>query len=175
MRVVILGKRDLSVGAWPRCSCSQGRRCHPVQPGSHRADTSIFGMKPPTATGHPTEDMVKLAQSRPDVRRRPLVICLRMDQDCHRCLRRPDRPVCPLRQQRRRLPRRSEIPWPESTPVGPDPYWGQPTAIEKLQLRTTTLEQPTNSGNFQITIFRYPFVLGPGNSTPMATSSSCRA
>lgn len=54
-----------------------------------------------------------------------------------------------------------ELPWPESTPLGPDPFWGQ-YAQEKMQSEQFLLDAHT-AETMSITIFRFPFVLGPGN------------
>lgn len=54
-----------------------------------------------------------------------------------------------------------ELPWPETSPLGPDPYWGQ-YGREKLQSERL-LWEAHYSGTVPVTIFRYPFVLGPGN------------
>ena len=55
----------------------------------------------------------------------------------------------------------AELPWPESTPVGPDTFWGT-YAIEKLKSERI-LRAAHETGRLPVTIFRYPFVLGPRN------------
>jgi nucleoside-diphosphate-sugar epimerase len=55
----------------------------------------------------------------------------------------------------------AELPWPESTPVGPDAFWGT-YAIEKLKSERI-LWAAHEAGRLPVTIFRFPFVLGPGN------------
>jgi nucleoside-diphosphate-sugar epimerase len=54
-----------------------------------------------------------------------------------------------------------ELPWPETTTLGPDPFWGQ-YAHEKVQSERI-LWSAQADGALSVTIFRYPFVLGPGN------------
>lgn len=55
----------------------------------------------------------------------------------------------------------AELPWPESTPVGPDAFWGT-YAVEKLKSERI-LWAAHETDRLPVTIFRYPFVLGPGN------------
>jgi len=54
-----------------------------------------------------------------------------------------------------------ELPWPESTPFGPIPIWGrygeEKVASEKI------LWDAYARGDFGVTCFRFPFILGPGN------------
>lgn len=54
-----------------------------------------------------------------------------------------------------------EIPWPETTPYGPMAIWGrygeEKTASERL------LWEAHAEGRFAVTVFRFPFILGPGN------------
>lgn len=55
----------------------------------------------------------------------------------------------------------NELPWPETSPLGPDPYWGQ---YGREKLRSEQLLWDAHAaGLVSVTIFRYPFVLGPGN------------
>ena len=54
-----------------------------------------------------------------------------------------------------------EMPWTESTPIGPMPIWGQ-YGVEKVASERHLWEAETNGG-FRATAFRYPFILGPGN------------
>jgi nucleoside-diphosphate-sugar epimerase len=55
----------------------------------------------------------------------------------------------------------AELPWPESTPFGPIPIWGQygreKVASEEILWRAQA------DGRFAVTSFRFPFILGPGN------------
>jgi 2'-hydroxyisoflavone reductase len=55
----------------------------------------------------------------------------------------------------------AEFPWPESTPFGPIPIWGnygrEKVASERL------LWEAHAEGRFAVTSFRFPFILGPGN------------
>ncbi len=55
----------------------------------------------------------------------------------------------------------AELPWPESTPFGPNPTWGrygeEKVASEKL------LWEAHAHGRYAVTCFRFPFILGPGN------------
>jgi nucleoside-diphosphate-sugar epimerase len=55
----------------------------------------------------------------------------------------------------------AELPWPESTPFGPNPLWGsygrEKIASERL------LWEAHGDGRFAVTSFRLPFILGPGN------------
>jgi nucleoside-diphosphate-sugar epimerase len=55
----------------------------------------------------------------------------------------------------------AELPWPESSPIGPDPYWGQ-YGQEKVQSERV-LQDAHGAGRMSVTVFRYPFVMGPGN------------
>jgi nucleoside-diphosphate-sugar epimerase len=54
-----------------------------------------------------------------------------------------------------------ELPWPESTPFGPIPIWGrygeEKVASEKI------LWDAYARGDYGVTCFRFPFILGPGN------------
>ncbi|MGA3214696.1 MAG: NAD-dependent epimerase/dehydratase family protein [Acidimicrobiales bacterium] len=54
-----------------------------------------------------------------------------------------------------------ELPWPESTLLGPNPIWGrygeEKVASEKL------LWEAQAQGRYAVTCFRFPFILGPGN------------
>ena len=54
-----------------------------------------------------------------------------------------------------------ELPWSESTPIGPNPIWGgygrEKVASEDL------LWEAHAAGSFAVTTFRLPFILGPGN------------
>jgi nucleoside-diphosphate-sugar epimerase len=54
-----------------------------------------------------------------------------------------------------------ELPWPESTPFGPNPIWGrygeEKVASEKI------LWDAYAEGRYAVTCFRFPFILGPGN------------
>ncbi|MGO9584309.1 MAG: NAD-dependent epimerase/dehydratase family protein [Acidimicrobiales bacterium] len=54
-----------------------------------------------------------------------------------------------------------ELPWPESTPFGPNPIWGrygeEKVASEKVLWEAYAL------GRYAVTCFRFPFILGPGN------------
>jgi 2'-hydroxyisoflavone reductase len=55
----------------------------------------------------------------------------------------------------------AEVPWPESTPFGPNPLWGgyarEKVASERL------LWEAHAAGRYAVTSFRLPFILGPGN------------
>ncbi len=55
----------------------------------------------------------------------------------------------------------AELPWNESTPLGPNPLWGgygrEKVASEDL------LWEAHAAGSFAVTTFRLPFILGPGN------------
>jgi nucleoside-diphosphate-sugar epimerase len=55
----------------------------------------------------------------------------------------------------------AELPWPESTPLGPNPIWGR--YGEEKVASEQMLWQAHEDGAFPVTLFRYPFVLGPGN------------
>jgi 2'-hydroxyisoflavone reductase len=54
-----------------------------------------------------------------------------------------------------------ELPWPESTPFGPSPIWGrygeEKVASERM------LWDAHGHGDLAVTVFRYPFILGPAN------------
>jgi nucleoside-diphosphate-sugar epimerase len=54
-----------------------------------------------------------------------------------------------------------ELPWPETAPMGPSPIWGayggEKLAAERL------LQERHARGDVVATIFRFPFVMGPGN------------
>ena len=54
-----------------------------------------------------------------------------------------------------------ELPWPESTPFGPIPIWGR--YGEEKVASEQMLWQAHEDGAFPVTLFRYPFILGPGN------------
>jgi nucleoside-diphosphate-sugar epimerase len=55
----------------------------------------------------------------------------------------------------------AQLPWPETTPFGPIPIWGrygeEKVASERL------LWDAHAEGRFAVTVFRFPFILGPGN------------
>lgn len=55
----------------------------------------------------------------------------------------------------------AELPWPESTPIGPSPVWGsygkEKVASEKILWEAYAQERHA------VTCFRFPFILGPGN------------
>lgn len=55
----------------------------------------------------------------------------------------------------------SELPWPETTPIGPMPIWGA-YGREKLDAERQ-LRDAHARGEIVATIFRFPFVMGPGN------------
>ncbi len=55
----------------------------------------------------------------------------------------------------------AEVPWPESTPFGPMPVWGQ-YGVEKVASEKM-LWRAYSEGRFGVTCFRLPFILGPGN------------
>lgn len=54
-----------------------------------------------------------------------------------------------------------ELPWPETTPFGPMPLWGQ-YGHEKVTSELM-LWDAHRRGAVAVTVFRLPFVLGPGN------------
>jgi 2'-hydroxyisoflavone reductase len=54
-----------------------------------------------------------------------------------------------------------ELPWPESTPFGPIPIWGR-YGEEKIASEQL-LWDAFASGRYAVTVFRFPFILGPGN------------
>lgn len=54
-----------------------------------------------------------------------------------------------------------QLPWTESTPLGPLPHWGR-YAQEKLASERY-LWDVHRRGDFMVTCVRFPFVLGPGN------------
>ncbi len=56
-----------------------------------------------------------------------------------------------------------ELPWPETTPLGPFPIWGQ-YGQEKVESERL-LWQAHAAGDIVVTVFRLPFILGPGNFT----------
>lgn len=55
----------------------------------------------------------------------------------------------------------AELPWPESTPFGPVPIWGR--YGEEKVASETLLWEAYAKGQFGLTCFRFPFILGPGN------------
>jgi nucleoside-diphosphate-sugar epimerase len=52
-----------------------------------------------------------------------------------------------------------EVPWAETSPIGPDPAWGN-YAIEKVAAEKMLAAA---SGKVPVTVLRLPFVLGPAN------------
>jgi nucleoside-diphosphate-sugar epimerase len=54
-----------------------------------------------------------------------------------------------------------QLPWPESTPYGPWPLWGA-YGEEKLTAERL-LWDAHRRGDAAVTVFRFPFVMGPGN------------
>lgn len=54
-----------------------------------------------------------------------------------------------------------ELPWPESTPFGPNPIWGR-YGEEKVSSEQL-LWSAHARGLYAVTAFRFPFILGPGN------------
>jgi nucleoside-diphosphate-sugar epimerase len=54
-----------------------------------------------------------------------------------------------------------ELPWSESLPYGPVPIWGR-YGEEKIASERM-LWQAYAEGRFAVTMFRFPFILGPGN------------
>jgi 2'-hydroxyisoflavone reductase len=52
-----------------------------------------------------------------------------------------------------------QLPWPETSPVGPDPAWGA-YAVEKVAAEKMLAEA---SGKLPVTVLRLPFVLGAAN------------
>jgi nucleoside-diphosphate-sugar epimerase len=55
----------------------------------------------------------------------------------------------------------AELPWPETTQFGPMPVWGR-YGEEKVASEKLLWEAHAN-GDFAVTAFRFPFILGPGN------------
>lgn len=55
----------------------------------------------------------------------------------------------------------AELPWPESTPFGPNPIWGRYGA-EKVASEQLLWDAHAR-GSFAVTAFRLPFILGPRN------------
>ncbi len=55
----------------------------------------------------------------------------------------------------------AQLPWPESTPFGPSPTWGS-YGDEKLAAERA-LWEADRRGDVAVTVFRFPFILGPGN------------
>jgi nucleoside-diphosphate-sugar epimerase len=55
----------------------------------------------------------------------------------------------------------AELPWPESTPFGPNPIWGA-YGREKVASEQVLWDAHA-AGRFVVTAFRFPFILGPGN------------
>lgn len=55
----------------------------------------------------------------------------------------------------------AQLPWPESTPYGPAPLWGA-YGHEKLTAERA-LWEADRTGGVAVTVFRFPFVMGPGN------------
>ncbi len=58
-------------------------------------------------------------------------------------------------------PRLAELPIPETAPFGPNPIWGQ-YGFEKVTSERL-LWQAYQDGRFAVSVFRFPYVLGPGN------------
>jgi nucleoside-diphosphate-sugar epimerase len=54
-----------------------------------------------------------------------------------------------------------ELPWPETTPFGPLPIWGR-YGEEKVASERILWESWAR-GDFAVTTFRFPFILGPAN------------
>lgn len=54
-----------------------------------------------------------------------------------------------------------ELPWPETTPLGPHPLWGA-YAREKLASERL-LWEVHEEGLMAVSVFRFPFIMGPGN------------
>ena len=54
-----------------------------------------------------------------------------------------------------------ELPWPESQPYGPIPVWGR-YGEEKIASERLLFDAYA-AGRFAATMFRFPFILGPGN------------
>jgi nucleoside-diphosphate-sugar epimerase len=54
-----------------------------------------------------------------------------------------------------------EVPWPETAPFGPAPIWGQ-YGQEKVASELM-LWEAHRAGELALTVFRYPYILGPGN------------
>lgn len=57
----------------------------------------------------------------------------------------------------------AELPWAETTPFGPMPIWG--TYGEEKVTSERLLWQAHQAGDFAVTAFRFPFILGPCNFT----------
>jgi nucleoside-diphosphate-sugar epimerase len=55
----------------------------------------------------------------------------------------------------------AELPWPETTPIGPNPIWGA-YGREKVAAEHA-LREAHERGDVTVTVFRFPFVMGPGN------------
>jgi nucleoside-diphosphate-sugar epimerase len=55
----------------------------------------------------------------------------------------------------------AELPWPESTPFGPIPIWGR-YGEEKIASERI-LWDAYAEGRYDVTCFRFPFILGPAN------------
>ena len=55
----------------------------------------------------------------------------------------------------------AELPWSEATPFGPSPIWGQ-YGHEKVASERILWDAQAD-GDFAVTAFRFPFILGPGN------------
>jgi nucleoside-diphosphate-sugar epimerase len=54
-----------------------------------------------------------------------------------------------------------QVPWPEATPYGPDPFWGR-LAVEKIRSEKL-LWEAHRAGVCRVTSLRLPYVLGPAN------------
>lgn len=55
----------------------------------------------------------------------------------------------------------SELPWPETTPLGPSEIWGG-YGREKVAAERALWDAHAR-GDIAVTVFRFPFVMGPGN------------
>jgi nucleoside-diphosphate-sugar epimerase len=55
----------------------------------------------------------------------------------------------------------AEVPWAETTPFGPSPIWGR-YGEEKVASELLLWDAHAD-GRFAVTVFRFPFILGPGN------------
>jgi nucleoside-diphosphate-sugar epimerase len=55
----------------------------------------------------------------------------------------------------------AELPVPESTPFGPNPIWG-PYGLEKVASERL-LWHAYEEGRFAVSVYRFPYVLGPAN------------
>lgn len=55
----------------------------------------------------------------------------------------------------------AELPWAETTPFGPNPIWGR--YGEEKVASELLLSDAHATGRFAVTVFRFPFILGPGN------------